>query len=240
MALPAAVLFDLDDTLYDHLHSARSGLRELADRNVVMRSVPLRELEQRYSDALEDIHVRLLRGEISQKDARVHRMQRIFRSFHLEISEVDALNEYAQFRQDYDDACRVVSGSHELLERLQSHGIRLAVITNNLVSEQIPKLKQLNLTDYFDVVSISEEVGVAKPDPEIFRITLERLALTVDSVVMVGDSLMSDIGGALSLGIRCVWLNRHPEQDIVSPRGVPVIHNDFSDTDRSTQVLTTW
>ena len=57
-----AVLFDLDDTQFDHLHCARSGLVKLSERYPAMQRVAVRELEDRYSTALESIHLRLLRS----------------------------------------------------------------------------------------------------------------------------------------------------------------------------------
>ena len=185
---PKAVIFDLDDTLYDHLHSARYGLIELAKRYPPMQSVSIPELDDRYSDALESIHLRLLRGEVDQTTARIVRMQQLFASFEIEVTAQTAFSEYKRFRADYDSASQVVAGTHDLLRQLAAMNIRLAIITNNMVSEQWPKLAQLNLMQYFEVVSISEEVGASKPDRKIFDLTLNRLSLTVKDVVMVGDS----------------------------------------------------
>ncbi len=224
-----AVLFDLDDTLYDHLFAARSGLAAMQARTSALQTVPLERLEEIYSDSLETIHHLLLRGEVSQTEARVRRMQEVFGHFDVALDDAEALDRYTRFRRDYDEACRVVEGSHEVLRALQRWGLRLGVITNNLVSEQTQKLRQLELTDYFEVVSISEEVGTAKPDPVIFHVTLERLGLQTRDVVMVGDSLTSDIAGALRVGMRCVWLDRQPEQGLRAPRGVPTLGPDFSD-----------
>ena len=224
-----AVLFDLDDTLYDHLHSAKHGLIALSQRYPVMRDVPIRELEGRYSQALEQVHVRLLRGEVTQTEARTQRMQQLFRSFAIEVTDDKAFAEYKQFRRDYDSACQCVQGTEALLDRLRELGLRLAIVTNNLVSEQLPKLRQLGIHDYFEVISISEEVGVSKPEPRIFEVTLDRLAVSSSEAVMVGDSLASDIDGARSFGIRSVWLNRRPDAAQDRPDGVDVIERDFSD-----------
>lgn len=229
---PRAVLFDLDDTLYDHLHSARSALVAMQLRNQPMQNASVRDLEDRYSDALESIHVKLLRGEVSQTEARTVRMQQFFGHFGIELSDKQAIEEYTHFRRDYDSACRVVDGTHELLTHL--HGqVRLGVITNNLVSEQIPKLQQLGLQAYFQSVTISEEVGVPKPHPKIFEVALERMEMPVEDVVLVGDSLSSDIAGAVSFGMRCVWLKRRADSTAQPPPGVTVIEQDFADLGNS-------
>ncbi len=234
---PRAVLFDLDDTLYDHLHSARSGLAKMQSRHAEMSSAPIRELEDRYSEALESVHVRLMRGEVSQREARTIRMRQFFGSFGIEVTDDQAMEAYTQFRSDYDSVCQVVAGTHKLLRRLQAMGIRLGVITNNLVAEQIPKLRQLELTDYFEVVTISEEVGVPKPDPQIFHVALERFDLPKEDLVVVGDSLSSDIAGAVGIGMRCVWLKRRPELPNTAPAGVSTIEGDFADVENSLEII---
>ena len=144
---------------------------------------------------------------------------------------------YRQFRRDYDAAVQVVRGSRELLDRLTADGIRLAIVTNNLVAEQIPKLQQLKLDHYFEVVTISEAVGVSKPDPIIFEVTLEKLSLSPADVVMIGDSLTSDIAGARAAGIRCVWLKRREDSSDTPPEGVPLIAGDLQDTETVMRVL---
>jgi len=232
-----AVLFDLDDTLYDHLYSARQGLRGLARRYPCMQTVTLDVLEQRYSEILESTHVRLLHGELSTEQARCIRFQHLFGSFGVSISEQQALDNYARFRQDYDVSCRVVSGSHELLRVLRQMDLPLAIVTNNMVTEQQKKLQKLKLTEYFDVVSISEEVGAVKPDPQIFLKTLDRLNLSANDVVMVGDSLTTDIAGATALNIRSVWLNRQAENEIKAPGCVATIENDFNDLNHSIRTI---
>ncbi len=234
---PKAVIFDLDDTLYDHLHSARHGLIELAKRYPLMQSVSVLELEDRYSDALESIHLRLLKGEVNQSTARIVRMQQLFASFGIDVGDQTAFDEYKRFRADYDSAGQVVAGTHDLLCQLRAINIRLAIITNNMVSEQWPKLEQLDLTRHFEVVSISEEVGASKPDRKIFDVTLDRLSLNVDEVVMVGDSLTSDIAGAIYIGMQCVWLDRRPERMTTPPADIGTIARDFSDVESSIKTI---
>ena len=232
-----AVLFDLDDTLFDHLHCARTGLVRLSKRYPAMQGVTVRELEERYSAALESIHLRLLRGEVTQTEARTRRMQQLFGSFEIHVNEDQAIEEYHLFRRNYDAAAQVVRGSYALLDRLSQAGIRLAVVTNNLVAEQIPKLQQLKLDHYFDVVTISEAVGVSKPDPYIFEVTLSNLSLSASDVVMVGDSLTSDIAGAQAAGIPCVWLKRRKDNSHLPPKGVPLIEEDLRDTEQILRLL---
>lgn len=234
-----AVLFDLDDTLYDHLHSARQGLLGLSKRYPYMQAITLAELEQRFSEILELTHTKMLQGDMNQDEARCIRFQHLFESFGVQINQQQALDDYRMFRIDYDASRRVVAGSHELLTELRSMDLRLGVITNNMTTEQINKLKMLELADYFEVVSISEQIGAAKPDPKIYLTTLDHLQLTTNDVVMVGDSLTTDIAGATALNIRSVWLKRDVASQAVAPTAVSTIERDLSDLDLCVNAILT-
>ena len=67
----------------------------------------------------------------------------------------------------------------------------------------------VDLERYFDVIVISGEVGVAKPDAAIFGFALEKLAVSADEAWFIGDSLHTDMAGAKAARLTAVWLNRH-------------------------------
>jgi phosphoserine phosphatase len=93
---------------------------------------------------------------------------------------------------------------------LQELGERysLALITNGAPDLQREKLDGSGLAPYFDTIVVSGEVGIGKPDPQIFDLALDRLSTRSKDAVMVGNSLRSDIGGAQGAGIKGIWLNR--------------------------------
>lgn len=82
----------------------------------------------------------------------------------------------------------------------------MGVITNGASCLQREKLEASGLTTYFDTVMVSADVGVAKPDPLIFRRALAELH--AEGAVVVGDSATKDVCGAIAAGLRAVWLNR--------------------------------
>ncbi|MDH3890087.1 MAG: HAD family hydrolase [candidate division Zixibacteria bacterium] len=85
---------------------------------------------------------------------------------------------------------------------------RLALLTNGEVGLQNEKLDLSGLRHHFEVVTVSGEIGIGKPDRQVFDLTLKRLGLTVDAAVMVGDNLRTDISGALGIGMFSAWINR--------------------------------
>jgi putative hydrolase of the HAD superfamily len=84
----------------------------------------------------------------------------------------------------------------------------LALITNGASCLQREKLATAGLSDYFDVVVVSAEFGVGKPDPSIFKHALSELGSHREHAVMIGDSLARDVDGAIAAGLQGLWVNR--------------------------------
>ncbi len=101
-----------------------------------------------------------------------------------------------------------------------SQNYSLALITNGISDLQYEKLEKTNLLAYFQHITISGEEGFGKPDPRIFKLTLDKLGISAENAVMVGDNLSRDIKGAQKIGIRGIWINRSRKtlsQDICIP-----------------------
>lgn len=203
-----AVLFDLDDTLFDHRHSSRSGLQAVQQRYSCFQQATLDELEQAHMAILEEVHLSVLRGELSLQQARAKRMERLFRQFGGASFCAMAGEAASLYRELYQDARQTVPGTIALLEALRP-SVKIGIVSNNLLSEQQEKLRHLGLEGHIDALVVSEEVGIAKPDARIFQVALERLQCRADEAVMIGDAWQNDIVGARGAGIRAIWLNRY-------------------------------
>jgi putative hydrolase of the HAD superfamily len=105
------------------------------------------------------------------------------------------------------------------LARLRERGVRLAVVSNWDVSLH-DVLERTDLRRHVDAVVISAEEGVAKPDPAIFRIALERLDAEAAVTVHVGDSLEHDVAGARAAGLQAVLVAR---DGAAAPEGVRAV-----------------
>jgi putative hydrolase of the HAD superfamily len=204
-----AVLFDLDDTLFDHRRSARAALD--AVHRAFASHVDFVEFERHHAHYLEEMHLEVLAGRATLEDARRERFRRVFDALGVRLDPSEVHRAAAAYRDGYAGSRTAVAGAGELLAHL--HGrTRIGIVTNNLLEEQQNKLNVCGLARYVDVLVASEDVGVSKPDPEIFRIALRRFAVGAEEAVMVGDSWPNDIVGASAAGIRAVWFNaRHSE-----------------------------
>ncbi len=112
------------------------------------------------------------------------------------------------------------------LDALRDRRCLLAVVTNGVVDLQLEKLAGAGLTERFDVVVVSAEVGTGKPDAAVFKAALSRLGVSPREAIMVGDSLARDVWGAQRAGITGIWLNRAGEvqsPDIVADREIATL-----------------
>ena len=98
----------------------------------------------------------------------------------------------------------------DALEDLTERGLRLALVSN--WSRQLRALLDgLGLSRFFEVTVISEEAGLSKPDPGIYRTALEQLDVSAGHAVHVGDHPLNDLAAARRAGLRALLLDRHGE-----------------------------
>ena len=105
-------------------------------------------------------------------------------------------NHYFCLMPDADEVVRYLAARYPL-----------TIISNGFKEVQYYKFEHSGLAPYFTHTLISEEVGINKPQPEIFRIALERNGITADEALMIGDSYSSDIAGAKAAHIDQIWIH---------------------------------
>ena len=126
-----------------------------------------------------------------------------------------------ELRAGVTDLYRLTPDVRERLAALRAAGWRLAVVTNGPVSTQARKVEVTGLGDLVDAVCISEEVGVPKPDPQIFRAAAERAGTSLEEAWMVGDNLDADIAGGHGVGASTILVRRSDDWLSTSYDGEP-------------------
>lgn len=197
-----AVIFDLDDTLVDQRSAAHEAVVPwAAEHGVVDPGVTSRW------DAVAARHYpRYQRREVSFQGQRRARV-RDFLGRDLSDADADAI--FAGYLERYEAGWRVFPDAGPALDRLRGRGLRLGILTNGEASQQQRKLDQLGLSPAFDAVVCSSDLPTGKPDPGAFHTTAERLGVAAEQSLMVGDSLVTDVEGALAAGLDAVLLDRH-------------------------------
>lgn len=202
------IIFDADDTLFDFKKSEKEAFK-----NAMM------EFKFNYE---EDYHLNIYKeinraiwkefedGLITQKELKVERFKRLSKKLEVEF-DVDLFAKtymkhlsYASFL--FEDSISIVENLYEKY--------RLLIITNGLTDVQENRIRKSEIAKYFEAIIISEEAKVSKPDPEIFEIALKNIeSVDKSKILMVGDSLTSDIQGGINYGIDTCWFNLYGHEN---------------------------
>jgi HAD superfamily hydrolase (TIGR01509 family) len=201
------ILFDLDDTLFDHIATARASLRASATPLPFFQNVDFESFYQLYSELLEKYHALLMAGRYSYEEARRLRFEGLLAPYWPAATSAE-IDDFVRANQTHYPLMRQpVAGALALLQALKPN-YRIGVVTNNRTAEQEEKLAFLGMTDLVDALITSEDVGAPKPEARIFEVAMQRLDARPEETVLVGDNWRADVLGALAVGIRPVWLNR--------------------------------
>jgi HAD superfamily hydrolase (TIGR01549 family) len=220
-----AVFFDLDDTLLDDDRCWRVAV-SLACTELALRhpSVDRAMLETSYLENSPRLWAtfgsapRAASGSSAARELRLAVWQTVLDGCSVEAPDiaVEAVDTYERRRRE-TYAC--FADVRPVIQRLRER-LNLAVITNGPSEGQREKLDITGLTPFLDLVVVSSDLGVGKPDAAIFRYALDHLGLDPACVWHVGDSLFNDVGGARNAGLGSVWLNRRrlsPAGDAPTP-----------------------
>lgn len=213
------LLFDLDDTLMDFSASEKNAFSLSFESNGYPNALSdFRDSYQAVSSVLWDD---LEQGQITLDKLKTERFKRLFELHNLDI---DA----AAFGQVYLDhlgkEIHVIDGVVEMLDRLANS--RLAIVTNGFKDVQNARINGSILKDTFEAIFTSEEAGSQKPNPAIFEHVFKKLGITDKSrVLMIGDSLSSDILGGNNFGIDTCWYNPHKKENNSPAKPTYEIHN---------------
>ncbi len=202
------VLFDVDDTLFDHFRAVTAGLRRVRDSFPALQRRPLEELREYYNDQLFANYRRVIRGSLTSEDARTLRFQALLNFCGSEATRSTARACGEFYRASYQRSRHPVAGAPALLRAVRARKLSIGLVTNNTREEQEEKLRAIGMDRAIDFMVTSEEQRIFKPDPRIFHHALEQAGSTANQTVMVGDSWDSDVTGAVAAGVSAVWLNR--------------------------------
>ncbi|MBR5340412.1 MAG: HAD family hydrolase [Erysipelotrichaceae bacterium] len=184
-----AILFDFDDTLGNREYAAYNLYHDLLK--------PYFSDELLLESAVQDTLVTEQYGNCDKNYVQTQIQNRYNVQFDFILKEKwEEL--IGQYSVPFDDTV-------DTLEYLKKK-YKLGVITNGYTSTQHNKINNVGIAQYFDMILTSQEVGVLKPDPLIFRCAAERLNLNVDECVYVGDVFSNDVFGALRAGMKAVWI----------------------------------
>jgi putative hydrolase of the HAD superfamily len=208
-----AVFFDIDDTLYDTSEFAKLA-RKAALNAMIDAGLPLSQ---------DDAYT-LLREIIKEKGSNYDKHLNVLtkRVFGKEDPLLIAIGMITYHNVKFA-LLRLFPETMSALIHLKANGYHLGVISNGLTIKQYEKLVRLGLHHFFDSVITSQEAGVKKPDPAIFKLAMERMGCKAENSVMIGNSFDDDILGAVNTGMSAVFLTpglKESERDIIEKKGL--------------------
>ena len=201
-----AVIFDIDDTLYDQLEPFRTAYEEVFGGRFEIDMQGLFAARSRRSN---EVFEAAMAGEISMDEMFIYRGQKAFADMGVEITPQEALD----FQHAYERSQERITLSDtmkEVLEVCKNAGFLLGILTNGPAQHQRKKVQILGTDRWISPqhVIISAECGVSKPDAAIFRCAQEKLGVSAGDCIFIGDSFENDIIGAKRAGWQAVWLNK--------------------------------
>ena len=205
------IFFDLDRTLWDFDAAAEVAFERIYEKyNLKKLGIPnAHEFHEVYHPLNERLW-ELYRADKITKDY-LNRTRFVLPLEHYGIHDTDLADHLSE---DYvywsPRIVRLVPGTMELLEYLKPK-YHLHLITNGFQEVQHTKLSGSGLEPYFETLTVSEEVGVKKPNPEIFYYALRKAHATAEESLMIGDEMAVDIDGARAAGIDQLFFNPNKE-----------------------------
>ncbi|MGM0526038.1 MAG: pyrimidine 5'-nucleotidase [Pseudomonadota bacterium] len=219
------VVFDADETLFTF--DARRGLSALFGRYGMDFDD---QLFSQFKTVNQPLWKGFQDGELTAKDIKQRRFVPWERKFG---KSSEAIN--TEFMSCMAGITETIEGTERLLKSL--HGkAKMGIITNGFVELQQERLEKTSTHHYFDFLLVSEAVGIAKPDPEIFHHAHKQYMseqLSPERILMVGDNPHSDILGGLNAGWHTCWFNRgsSDKPEDINP------HHTITHLDQLTQLL---
>ena len=196
-----AIFIDIDDTLLDYIPCCREAF-ELA----------LPEHPE-YFDLFFEISGRLF----SEAKHGLHTIAEVMELYPKEFIATigyppEAVDPFKHaFRAAWGKTHTLVPGAKEMLENLQTKGYRLFAASNSIGHLQRNRLEKAGILKYFEDTYISMDIGYDKPDIRFYQEALRRCGLQAKEVLMIGDSMTTDVIGAQKAGMDALFFNRQKD-----------------------------
>ncbi len=200
-----AVVWDVDDTLFDYTSADRAGMRlHLAAEGLLEAYGSVEQAIERWREITDAQWARFSAGEVSFEGQRRDRV-RVFLGEELSDAEADAW--FQRYIAHYETVWTLFPDVLPVLDALAaSH--RHAVLSNSSIHVQDRKLRALGVHDRFEAILCAAELGVSKPEAGAFLAACEALELAPHQVAYVGDHPEIDGRGAADAGLLSVWIDR--------------------------------
>lgn len=196
-----AVLIDIDDTIFDFEKCSKNSFLKTLEKF----NIKFKEEDFSYFNKVNDIlWTKQKLGEINIKEVFIKRDYLMGKYFNLDIEKGLFNDLFVKFL--YDEI-EMIDGIEDLLLYL-SDKYKIFTASNGIYKMQENRLKKSNLDKYFDKIFVSDKIGYEKPDKRFFQKIMDITKYSNDDLIMIGDSIKSDIIGAKNSKIKSIYFNK--------------------------------
>lgn len=194
-----AILFDNDDTLMDFQTGNKNAIDLLMDELGYDHPDRYNQYEKINTQCWKALE----KGELNQNQVKYERFKRFLAKYHIEGDYRQVADRFAQLLGKENT---LLPGVEETLKTI-SKKLPIIIITNGITVIQKARFQNSLIKEFAKKIIISEEVGISKPDPDIFKIALDYIGIKPEEALMVGDGIESDVRGANDANIDVCWMN---------------------------------
>ena len=200
------LFFDLDNTLYDRSVPFLRAFSDFFGGRYPDETAKL--AHTRCNECGNEVFADSQSGKISMRDMYIYRFQEGMRRAGIGISADDALR-FQEIYKSRQHMIGLTDAAARLLDLAKARFGRLAVLTNGPGEHQRGKCARLGLEKWIppELWFVSGELGVIKPDVQIFRLCEKKTGAAPNDAWMIGDSYETDMSGAIAAGWHTVWLD---------------------------------
>lgn len=195
------LLFDFDNTLVDFTNTAQKSLYLTFEENNLKCNEDIYKV---YKKLNHKVWTDFENGKITAEKLRSKRFADLFEA--IGEKNINPSTFSAQFLQNLIHASEKYEGVIELLDSLKGK-FKMSIVTNGLKEVQRPRLAKFEMTHYFDSIVVSDEIGFKKPQGDFFEYAMKTIPNPPNKseILIIGDSLNSDIRGGRDFGIKTCW-----------------------------------
>ncbi len=218
-------IFDADETLLDYRKSENYALEHMLQE--VHCPINFDAAKNKYHSINDNLWEAHEKGLTSVKNLRIQRFHDLMTELKLNFEAEDVSKIYLR---NFAEAAFLMDGADAFLDKVKDlPGVNL-IISNGSKVTQYGRFFKAGFDDIFDKYIISEELQMKKPDYEIFEYALAPYPdVKKDEIIMIGDSLVSDISGGKNFGIKTCWFNlkKIPNKTDIIPDYIATNYNEL-------------
>jgi len=211
------LFIDADNTIFDYSKAERESLHKSLRESILQSGIscmPETALSK-YREINSSLWKELENGTVSIDFLRVERFRRLFKSCGINSFDDETCRNISEVYLDHlGNSGHMLEGALEILETL-GKSCTFSLITNGIGTVQRSRLKAAGIEKYFRSIIISEEIGFKKPEKNFFDEAVKRSGNPpADKILVIGDSLSSDIKGGVNYGLDTCWFNPGRDENI--------------------------